>query len=55
MKRKLLKFPLKITYFILQITRFEKIAKDLFSQKDFYHSNEYKMLQEKGMSEIQDF
>ena len=41
---KTVKFPLKITYFILQITRilFVKIAKDL------YHSNAYKILQGKG-------
>ena len=39
-----LNFLLKITYFILGITRilFAKIVKDL------YHSNAYKMLQGKG-------
>ena len=44
-------FPLKITYFILRITRtlFAKIAKDL------YHGNAYKMLQGKGRSKIEDF
>ena len=51
MTRKLLNFPLKITYFILRITRilFAKIAKDLF------HSNAYKILPGKVGKKIKIF